>query len=310
LNKKLKILFGIVSLIVVIAAIIFSYLIENVLPYSPIRPYKITVNDIKVRYPGVENPGSLGLSYEIVNVITADSIELKGWFIHSKTKPAKGTIILLHGIANTKYAMLSLSKVLTSNGFNCVLYDSRANGESGGLNCTFGFYEKRDVSIVLDSVVKRFPDSSPFAVYGNSLGAAVAIQSLAVEKRLRCGVVESPFATLRETVHEYFRRMFYLPIYSIPNAALVRTEKIAGFLVDDVRPEESAKNISQSVLVVHGLKDEHINWKHGYRVYKNIASHSKIWMPIDEGNHNNLAAIGGQQYLDSLVSFFNQHIQD
>lgn len=310
MNKKLKILIGAVSLIAIIAVTISFYVIENILPYSPIRPYKVTVKDIKERYPGIENPGSVGLSYELVNTITKDSIDLRGWFIHSKTKHAKGTIILLHGIANTKFAMLPLSKILSDNGFNCVLYDSRANGESGGLNCTFGFYEKHDVSIVLDSVINRFPDSPPFAIYGNSLGAAVAIQSLAIEKRLRCGVVESPFATLRETVHEYFRRMFYLPIYSIPNAALVKTEKVAGFLIDDVRPEESAKNIFQSVMVVHGLKDEHINWRNGYRVYNNIASRAKKWMPMDEGTHYNLSAIGGQQYRDSLISFFNQHIRE
>ncbi len=307
-NKKYKILIGIVSLIVITAIIVIQYLIANVLPYSPIRPYRVTSIDIQQRYPGIQSPKSIGLNYDQLNVLVEKSVELKGWFVKSQISSVKGTVVLLHGIGNTKYAMLPLAKSLTAKGFNCVLYDSRANGESGGINCTFGFYEKRDLSIVLDTLLKRYQSVMPFGVYGNSLGAAVAIQSMANDNRLHCGVVESPFATLREIVHEYFYRMSYLPINSIPDAALLRSEKIASFTVDSVRPEESAKSITRPVMVVHGNMDAHINWKYGRRVFDNIKSSQKKWVLISDGTHNNLSEIGGQQYLQSIISFFEQNI--
>jgi pimeloyl-ACP methyl ester carboxylesterase len=54
--------------------------------------------------------------------------------------------------------------------FDVLAYDSRAHGESGGNACTYGYYEKRDLSRAIDLIGLR-----PVVALGISLGAAVAL---------------------------------------------------------------------------------------------------------------------------------------
>lgn len=292
----------------VVCVVAIFCVITQILPYSVIRPGRLTSQDIARLFPGDPTPSGVGLKYDRFDVAVGEGIVLRGWFVFSQTQPAQGTIFVLHGIGSCRVAMIPMAKVLAENGFNCVLYDSRANGDSGGANCTFGYYEKRDLSAFIDAVEKRFPNGGPLGVFGNSLGAAVSIQAMGCDKRIACGVVESPFATLREVVHDYSRRTLIVPMPIVSDMALKRAEQIAKFKVDDVKPEVSALSIIQPVMIVHGLKDAHIRSDYGRRVFDHVGATDKVWYPIAEGTHYNLAEVGGQVYQDTVVQFFKKHL--
>ena len=308
MRKYLRIIFGLIIVLITVSYLAINYAIENILPYSAIRPARVTKEQILRDYASLTSPSSIGLEFSDFNITVEDSINLKGWFIPSQSKPSRGTIFLLHGIASCKNSMLPFAKLLSSEGFNCVCYDSRANGESGGLNCTFGYYEKSDLSKYIDSTIIRFPKSAPYGVFGNSLGAAVAIQAMSVDKRLVCGIAESPFANLRDVIHDYFARMFLFKINSIPDAALKYTEQIAHFQIDSVQPSLSAKMITQPTMIIHGLEDKHISSIYGKKVFNNLSSKEKYWYPIANGTHYNLSSIGGSEYNKRIVEFYKKYL--
>lgn len=276
--------------------------------YSTIRPERVTKAHILAEHPEDVDPSKQGMRYSDFNITVDDTILLKGWFVYATKAPSKGTVILLHGISSCKNMMLPLAKELTEQGYNCICYDSRANGESGGLNCTFGFYEKHDVSRYIDSAIARYPHAAPFGIMGHSLGAAVALQAMAIDKRIVCGIAESPFADLRSTTRDYFARMAHVRLDFIPDRALMFSEKIAGFSADSVCPALAAKSITQPVMVIHGLKDERIDSKYGKMDFDNIASVHKFWYPVAAGMHSNLARTGGKKLDDKIKSFLAQYL--
>jgi alpha-beta hydrolase superfamily lysophospholipase len=282
--------------------------IKNYWAYSAIRPARVTKEQLIAGHPDMVDPSKMGMRYSDFNITVEDTILLKGWFISTSKKPARGTVILLHGISSCKNMMLPLAKELTNQGYNCICYDSRANGESGGLNCTFGYYEKNDVSRYIDSAIVRYPHSAPYGIMGHSLGAAVALQAMAIDKRIVCGIAESPFADLKNTLRDYFERMAHIKLDFIPDRALEYSEKIAGFSADSVSPALAAKNITQPVMIIHGLSDEHINSKYGKLDFDNIASVHKFWYPIAGGTHTNLAEVGGKKLDDKIKSFLSTYL--
>ena len=309
MKKYWKIILITLFLITLTSYYLLNYAIKNILAYSPIRPAKCT-NEALIKYNnGIYSPDQLNLIYEDFNIIVEDTIKLNGWFIFSDSSISKGTIFLLHGIASCKSTMLHTAKLLTTSGFNCVVYDSRSNGESGGINCTFGYYEKRDLSAYIDSTLNRYPNSAPYGAIGNSLGAAVIIQTMADDKRIICGVAQSSFANLRDVIHDYFSRMFFLRINWIPDKALIYSEQIANFKIDSVSPAMSAKKITQPIMIVHGLNDEHISFKYGKKIFDNLTSRNKKWYPIPDANHNNIAQVGGAQLDSSIIEFFKEHLK-
>ena len=308
LKKRWIIIPFVLLLILLIGYLVIEYAAQNILAYSPIRPARCTKETLLKYNNGIYTPDQLNLRYKDFNITVEDTIKLRGWLIFSDSVAAKGTIFLLHGIASCKATMLNTAKLLASFGFNSVIYDSRANGESGGINCTFGFYEQKDLSAYIDSTQSRYPNSAPYGALGNSLGASVLIQTMAKDKRIVCGIAESPFANLRDIIRDYFSRMFYLRINWIPDKALEYSEKIANFSVDSVAPSKSAKNIIQPIMIVHGLRDEHISYKYGKEVFDNIKSNEKVWYPIEAGEHNNLSQVGGGKLNEAIITFFNKHL--
>jgi uncharacterized protein len=299
---------SLVALAVVVLGVIALYIaVEHVLPYSSIRPHRVTHSDIVNAIHAEPTPEALGMRSEQFNITVEDSIVLKGWFIHADSSRPLGTVLLLHGIASCKEAMLPAARSLVRVGFNCILYDMRAHGESGGQYCTFGYYEKGDVSRYIDSASAQFGAVvGPMAVMGNSLGAAVALQAMEVDRRIACGVVESPFATLREVVFDYMNRLSGISVRQISDRALDRAGEIARFPVDSIRPEESALHIVQPVMVVHGLQDKHISPEYGKRVYQNLRSADKEWVPVAQASHFNVASKGGEAYKQQIIDFMRR----
>jgi len=309
MSKIVKRILIIAFALIAVGGIALYVAIEHVLPYSVIKPHRITHAEIVAAVHGEPSPEALGLRSDPFDVTVEDSIHLKGWFIHADTARPLGTVVILHGIASCKEAMLPRARMLSQAGFNCLVYDMRAHGESGGPYCTFGYYEKRDLSRYLDSALARYgPSVGPIAVLGSSLGAAVALQAMEADPRICCGVVESPFATLREVVFDYMKRMSGVSIHAISDGALARAQEIAHFPVDSIRPEESARHIAQPVMVVHGLLDIHISPDYGKRIFQNLGSHEKEWIPIAQGSHFNLNAAGGEAYRQHIVHFLKRTV--
>ena len=308
MRKTFRVLLVVIPLLVVALSLGLLYAIENVLPYSAIRPHRCTIGEMALSSPNFLSPAAFTPHWENFDITVEDTIRLKGWFIFASGGENRGTILLLHGIGSCKITMLSLAKLFVQNGFNCILYDSRANGESGGINCTFGYYEKRDLSAYIDSALVRYPGSAPFGVLGDSFGAATAVQALAWDKRLVCGIAESPFATLRGVIHDYFRQMYFVPSYFIPDAALVNSERIARFQVDSVSPEQDARRITQPTMIVHGSADRKISSQYGRLVFDNLASTHKEWYLVEGAGHSDIGNVGGAEYEARIVGFFRTYL--
>ena len=308
-TKIIKILLISFSVLIILLVITTYTLINYFLPYSPIRPVRLTHYKISKLFFKHTKPEDLKLKYDNFDVNVAKNIWLDGWFIYAETGKPKGTILLMHGISSSKESQLNFADSLTHYGYNCILFDSRAHGESGGLNCTFGYYEKYDVIKIITEAMKRYPDSPPYGIYGCSLGAAIAIQTMAIDKRIKCSVVESPFSTLRETVYHYWYHMSGLIYDYIPEEALKNSEKIAHFRVDSVKPEKSAFFVYKPVMVVFAEKDRNIPYNQTYRVYKNLKSPIKEFYGVKGADHYSIIRFGGTKYFMEVKNFFDRNLK-
>lgn len=280
--------------------------IRHVAPYAILKPYHFNPKALKNKLSGANTPQDFGLTSEILNVVVSDSILLKGWFIHSKIKPAKATVIVLHGIRSCKEHMLGFAELLSNDGYNSIVYDSRAHGESGGSYCTFGFYEHEDVSEFITQTEMRFGEVGPFAIYGNSFGGAVALLAMASDKRIKCGIIVSTFATFEEIAFDYTKRLTLISSRLLVRKVLQHSQQIAKFDIEKIKPENAARLITQPTLIIHGENDRNVSINYGRRIFENLASPHKEWFSLKDGNHYNLWKVGGEEYRQMHISFLDK----
>jgi hypothetical protein len=271
---------------------------------KPIRRKK----DWYARFTNLLEPKDAGLPQENVTVETFDGLKLNCWFVRQKKK-ARGTIIYLHGVGDCKIAGVNFARSLYDKGFNIFLYDSRQHGESEGYYCTYGFYEKLDVSAVISYLKSRKNMKiGKIGVFGTSMGGAVAIQAAANDPRIACVISEGSYTTLRVVFVDYQKRIIKLPWHFLRNIALVQSQKMANFKARLVAPVADIKRVHVPILIVHGKNDSFIKSDYSKLLY-DAANEPKRLLLIDGAEHNNVWEVGGVTYEKSIALFFEEHLK-
>lgn len=290
----------ILSLFIIFALFIVGFVLyaELAMPYMPIVPARQTSTVV---------PSEMGLTYETLDVQADTNLILRGYFIHALTEP-KATIILLHGIGSNKENWLGYAHLLAQNGFNSVIYDQRAHGKSGGKFCTFGFYEKFDVSKIVDTLLRR-KSILPIGIQGASLGGAVALQALGHDKRLSFGIVESTFNTLENVIEEYGYDYFKFRSRWLARHILSKSALIARFRPFEVKPVEACRDIQQPILLVHGDADEKIPMAFNRDNFAALNSADKEFFVVQGAGHDNVGEIGGEKYRQKIFGFLNRIVK-
>lgn len=220
-------------------------------------------------------------------------VTLRGWHCQA-AGPARGSVVLLHGIADNRASWRGAIDRFARRGFNVVAYDSRAHGESDGDACTYGFYEKEDLRRLIDGLAR-----GPIALVGTSLGAAVALQEAAEDPRIRVVVAAETFANLRSIATE--RAPFFLTASAIAEGFAV-AERRARFAVERVSPERAAERIRAPVLVIHGDRDVETRPSHSQQVYARLAGPKRLLLVDGAGHNESLARADVWDAVESWIA--------
>lgn len=198
---------------------------------------------------------------------SGDGVVLKGWLFRAEGE-RRGTIVYLHGVADNRASVAGVVKRYVHRGYDVLAYDSRAHGESTGDACTYGYYEKRDLTKAID-----FLAVPTVSVIGVSLGAAVAIQGAVIDTRVTSVVGLSIFSDLRTVASE--RAPFFASAGNIRDA-LALAETQGRFVVDDVSPVKAAAQLSIPVLLIHGAEDRETAPAHSERVHQALKGKKRL----------------------------------
>lgn len=276
------------------------------LPKIFIEPKNTIVNLINTS-PVKVHPNALDLKNEHFEINTADNLKIRGYKIFTKQRESKGTVILLHGIRAYKEHFLPICKLLTNKGYDCIIVDLRGHGESDGKYCTFGYYEKYDIISVIDEIIKDQKLNNNIGIWGQSLGAAISLQTMAIDKRIKFGIIESTFADLDVVSKAYISRLLKIDNSTLSNYLINRSNTIGKFTSSKIKPKDSARKITQPILLVHGTKDERINIKHARTNFNNLSSKNKTFLKVKGANHLNVWKKGGAKYFNQALSFIEYH---
>jgi pimeloyl-ACP methyl ester carboxylesterase len=194
-------------------------------------------------------------------------VSVAGWRCRTLT-PRRGTIVYLHGVADNRTSAAGAIARFVPRGFDVIAYDSRAHGESGGTACSYGFFEKQDLHRVIDTI-----EPGPIVLVGTSLGAAVALQEAARDRRVAAIVAAETFSDLETVATE--RAPFFFTRGMIRRAFRIAEEQ-GAFRVDDVSPRNAAAFITAPVLLIHGAGDRDTRPEHSQRVFAGLSGPKRL----------------------------------
>ncbi len=233
-------------------------------------------------------------------VYQGEGVELRGWRCNAEGV-RRGTLIYLHGHADNRSSGVGIAKRFRKRGFDVILYDSRSHGESGGSMMTYGYYEKHDLRRVIDTA-----KPGPVVLFGSSMGAAVALQLAADDKRVSGVVAAEAFSDLRTVVTE--RAPFFFGGWAVEKA-IEKAEHKGHFDVDAVSPALAAREVSASVYLIHGELDKATPPDHSERIYQELRGAKYLVLVPDMGHNESLHGdVWGdiEQWVDEVVPIIEE----
>lgn len=238
--------------------------------------------------------------------IEHDGLKLQGILTKSNTDTTKATIILVHGIRGNKGWWHTKSLVLSDSSYQTLAIDLRAHGESEGKFTTFGVKEKQDIKAWIDWLEKEDRvEAQKLGIWGQSLGGAVALQTLAVEDRLQFGVIESAFSDFAKVAGDYGQDYIGIKIDPLTNNILKRAGKLADFDLQDANPAKASESIKQPILFIHGEKDNKIDISYNRENFNAIPHQNKEFYVVKDAGHYDVWNIGDKTYRDKVFAFID-----
>jgi dipeptidyl aminopeptidase/acylaminoacyl peptidase len=243
----------------------------------------------------------VGFPVESIYFESVDGTRLHGWFIpaaavHPEHAP---TIVQVHGNAGNIEDHLPYTEFLPSNGYNLFIFDYRGYGLSQGRATRRGPLID-DTHAALDYLLSR-DDVNPdrIGMYGQSLGGAIGLLTMARRDEIRCAIIVSAFSSFRDVAADALGG----------NEPGFIARSIARFLIDDAhRPIDAARAIgTRPILIVHGDADRTVRVKHG-RALHQAASNAR-YIELAGGDHTSLR----WEFPDldrQMLEFFDQSLAD
>lgn len=224
-------------------------------------------------------PATAGLEFTDTFFKTKDNKTINGWFIPAKD--AKFTVLFFHGNGGNINHRLDKIKILNNIGLNVFIIDYRGYGKSEGKPSEKGVY--LDADAAYDYLVKIkgiSPDS--IIVYGESLGAAVAIE-LCTKIRVKGLIIEEAFTSIRDMGKLTYP---WLPSF---------------FVTDRLNSLTRVGKINIPKLFIHSRNDNLVPFVLGEKLYKK--AQEPKYLVVISGGHNSAFLESEQDYTGYIKNF-------
>jgi pimeloyl-ACP methyl ester carboxylesterase len=316
LLSKSLIAFGIVLAVAYSAACVYLFVAQGKFIFFPARAIEITPDDFQLKYQDVWLP---------IPTKTGAAESVHGWWIPaSETPPSPpearggarkgeraqarpqshrrtvasvralnkgglgGVVLYLHGNGSNVGANVEHAHRFHRLGLSVFAIDYRGYGKSqGDFPSESQVYE--DAQLAWDYLVQqRGVNPHQIYIYGHSLGGAIAID-LAVRHPEAAGlIVEGSFTSTRAMV-DFQKGLFWL----FPIDWLLRQRFDSLSKVD---------RLQMPVLFIHGTADNVVPVEMSKKLFDAAPEPKQLYI-VPDGGHNNVAQIGGAEYLQIVSQF-------
>ncbi|MEG4998203.1 alpha/beta hydrolase [Microcoleus sp. B4-D4] len=201
-----------------------------------------------------------------------------------------GVVLYLHGNGSTLGSTVEHANRFHQLGVSVFAIDYRGYGKSqGDFPSESGVYE--DAELAWDYLVKqRGIHPNQIYIYGHSLGGAIAID-LAVRHPEAAGlIVEGSFTSVREMV-DFRQGLFWM--FPIDFLLTQRFDSLS-----------KVDRLQMPVLFIHGTADTVVPSPMSKKLFDAAPEPKQLYM-VPDGGHNNVAEIGGPEYLQRLSQFWD-----
>ncbi len=245
-----------------------------------------------------------GMPYINVYIKSFDGLRLYGALLENSSDKI---VICVHGFTGSgKKDFASLAQAYYKNGYNVLLVDNRAHGQSEGKYVGFGVLDRFDLRNWVKYVINRFGSNVQIFLHGISMGAATVLMASSImPKNVRGIIADCGFTSVYEIFEYVLKRDYHLPKFPIIYLTNIMSKIRAGYGYKDVNTTAEIARSDIPILFIHGENDEFVPLWMTMKNYSHCKAYKELFI-VRESEHAESHYIDKKGYERRILTFIEK----
>ena len=250
------------------------------------------------------------LPFEAVSITSHDGLRLTGRYYHTADgAPLK---FIFHGWrSNVLRDCGGGAKMAFDAGYNLLLVNQRAHGDSDGNVITFGIKEKYDCLDWIQYAIDRFGKDVKIILGGISMGAATVLMASALDlpKNVKCISADCGYTSPEAIIRKVCREDMKIPDWLGFPFVRLGARLFGKFSIMDGGALEAVKNAKVPLMIMHGSEDDFVPYSMCHQIYNAIEG-KKVLFTVEGAGHGMCYFAKTEEYEKTLLQFESDAIRD
>lgn len=226
-------------------------------------------------------------------------------------KDAKGTILLFHGYRSCWQIDfgLVLPYYYDTLGYQLLLVDQRAHGQSQGRHLTFGVRERYDVLSWATYMGQLLGPDEPLILGGLSMGATTVLMASCFDfpSNVRAIIADCGFTSPYEIMASVLRRHRpNAPVWLLLPICGLFTRLFAGYGLKEASTIDAVRESRYPILFLHGTGDTFVPCEMTRRAFDACASEKQLIL-VEGAEHGKSYLVEKSRVEDTLKQFLDAY---
>ncbi|MDO4902793.1 MAG: alpha/beta hydrolase [Limosilactobacillus sp.] len=228
---------------------------------------------------------------------------------HKTTK----NVVILHGFMGRKEKMAEYGTMFHQLGYNVLMPDARAHGESQGKFIGYGWPERYDVRKWTKKLIAKNGQDSQVVIFGVSMGGATTMMTSGIQlpSQVKAFVEDCGYDSLNDELNYEAGNLYNIP--TVIRAPLIGTLSLInrfenGFFTSQASATAMLKKNHRPMMFIHGTKDTFVPTRMVYKNYRATQGPKKLWL-VKNAPHAASFDKNPTEYPKQIERFLNQYIK-
>ncbi|MBR1397867.1 MAG: alpha/beta hydrolase [Selenomonadaceae bacterium] len=241
------------------------------------------------------------------NITSADNLNLYADYFLPDSSSHKWAV-LVHGYGRDRRFAYDYAEEYLKRGYNVLIPDLRASGESEGTYLTMGAKESDDILIWIDKIINE-DSQAEIILHGVSMGAATVMLTAAKETspNLKAVIEDCGYTSAYSMFTMQLDEIFNLPAFPIMDCVNIVTEIKTGVPLSKAAPIDVIKNIKVPIMFIHGTADKLVPYNMMQELYNACDAPIKETLTFEDVGHADAKSSNPDLYFSKIFSFLDKY---
>lgn len=322
MKKKIAIILGILLIVFGIIDLVgANYLVTYAIArkdgvHSEVAPDSITADEaqqiidqnVKLLYEEVDTWKDT-VTTTTMHITSDDGLLLEADYYDSPEATGHKYAIVVHGYSSNRGSMLPYGMTYSNAGYQVLMPDLRAHGNSEGDYIGMGWLDKADIVKWIDTIIEMDPEAQ-IILHGVSMGGATVLMTSGEDlpDNVKAIVDDCGYTSVWDIFSDEVVYLFHVPTFPVLNTASMIAKIRAGYSFTEASAIEQVKKTSLPIFFSHGSEDNFVHTDMVYELYDACPTHKELYV-VEGAGHGQAMYLDPETYFSRIFTFLSAYVK-